>query len=121
MRKLLLVLVVLASGLAVGTGSARAEGDFWRESGRACVFGGAVLGISAALVLYPAIVSGATTLPASTLIIGNTIFGCGVAALGALASHGFGLVYDQLFPPEPVMPRLAPGPAPLQRMRDSVI
>lgn len=118
MRKLMLVLAVLV----VSTGTARADEDFWRDSGRACVFGGAVLGISAALILYPAIVSGATTMPASTMIIGNTLFGCGIASLGALASYSFGIVYDQLFPhTEPTMPHLSPGPPPLQRMRDSVI
>ena len=48
------------------------------------------------MVLYPAVASGATTLPATTLVIGNTIFGCGLGMVGAMAAYGFGALYDKL-------------------------
>ena len=116
MRKLLLVLALVLALPASGQAA-----DLWRESGRACVFGGAVMGVSSALVLYPAIAAGATTLPAGSLIIGNTVFGCGVAALGAAAAWGFAWVYDQVFGAPDPAPRLPPGPSTLYRMRESTI
>ena len=114
MKRLLLVLAILA---ATATPS-RAD-DFWRESGRACFFGAAVLGVSAAMVLYPAVASGATTLPATTLVVGNTIFGCGLGMVGAMAAYGFGALYDKLVPTEtaPAMPTIPGVP---QKSRDSV-
>ncbi|CAK0757482.1 membrane hypothetical protein [Azospirillaceae bacterium] len=117
MRRLLLLVVVLVLALPVPGQAA----DMWRESGRACVFGGAVMGVSSALVLYPAIAAGATTLPAGSLILGNTIFGCGVAALGAAAAWGFAWFYDQMFGQPDLTPRLPPGPSTLYRMRESTI
>ena len=113
MKRLLLVLVILAATATPGRAS-----DFWRESGRACFFGAAVLGTSAALVLYPAVASGATTLPATTLVIGNTIFGCGLGMIGAMAAYGFGALYDQLAPTESA-PAAPHAPVP-QRSKDSV-
>jgi hypothetical protein len=116
MKKLLLALaLVLAT-----TGTGRAS-DLVRESGRACAFGGAVMGISSALVLYPAIAAGATGLPVGPLIIGNTVFGCSVAALGAAAAWGFSWLYDQVVgAPEPLQV-IPPGPSTLYRMRESAI
>lgn len=74
-----------------------AENDFWRDTGRACLVGGGVLGASSALVLYPAVASGTTTLPATTLIITNTLFGCGMGMAGMMLAYGTGAVYDTLF------------------------
>ncbi|MEI6413001.1 MAG: hypothetical protein WCP34_01920 [Pseudomonadota bacterium] len=74
-----------------------AESDFWRDTGRACLVGGGVMGASSALVLYPAVASGATTLPATTLIVTNTLFGCGMGMAGMMLAYGTGAVYDKLF------------------------
>ncbi|CAK0777202.1 membrane hypothetical protein [Gammaproteobacteria bacterium] len=74
-----------------------AESEFWRDTGRACLVGGGVMGASSALVLYPAVTSGATTLPATTLIITNTLFGCGMGMAGMMLAYGTGAVYDKLF------------------------
>jgi hypothetical protein len=95
MKRLLLVLVILC---ATATPS-RAD-DFLRNAGQSCFFGAAVLGGSAALVLYPAVANGATTLPATALVISNTIFGCGLGLLGSVAAYGFAAIYDRLAPPE---------------------
>lgn len=110
MKRVLLVLAIL-----VATASPSRANDFWRESGQACFFGAAVLGVSAAMVLYPAVASGAATLPATTLVIGNTVFGCGLGMVGAMAAAGFRALYDRLTPDETVPAPLAP-----QKSRDSV-
>jgi hypothetical protein len=113
MRKLLLVLAIVVATTAPSHAS-----DFWRESGQACFFGAAVLGVSAAMVLYPAVASGATTLPAATLVIGNTIFGCGLGMVGSMAAYGFRSVYDRVVPTETepaVAPQTAPVPPPKNR------
>ncbi|MEI6985323.1 MAG: hypothetical protein WCK65_04270 [Rhodospirillaceae bacterium] len=94
MRRLLLVLAVL-----VATSSPSQADEFWRDSGQACFFGATVLGISAAMLLYPAVASAATTLPATTLVIGNVVFGCGLAMIGSMAAYGFGAIYDSLASP----------------------
>ncbi len=96
MKRLLLVLAILVAT----TGVSRAS-DFWRDSGQACFFGATVLGISAAMVLYPAVADGVTTLPATTLVVGNAIFGCGLGLLGSTAAWGFGALYDRLVPSDP--------------------
>ncbi len=110
MKRMLLVLILLAT-----TSSPSHAEDFWRESGRACFFGASVLGVSAAMVLYPAVASGATV-PATTLVIGNAIFGCGLAMIGTMASYGFGALYDRINPSEPV----PNSPMVPQKSRDSV-
>jgi len=108
MKRLLLVLAILAA-----TASPSRASDFWRESGQACFFGAAVLGVSAAMVLYPAVASGATTLPATTLVIGNTIFGCGLGLVGSMAAAGFRALYDGMgssdAAPAPVAPPKSRG------------
>ncbi len=114
MKRLLLALVFL-----VATATPSHADDFWRESGRACFFGAAALGVSAAMVLYPAVASGATTLPATTLVIGNTIFGCGLGMVGAMAAYGFSALYDRLNPTETI-PAMPMGPTVPQKSRDSV-
>jgi len=58
MKRLLLVLVILC---ATATPS-RAD-DFLRNAGQSCFFGAAVLGGSAALVLYPAVANPARHRP----------------------------------------------------------
>jgi hypothetical protein len=113
MKRLLLALVILAAVAA----PARAQ-DFWRDSGRACFFGAAVLGVSAALVLYPALAAGATTLPAASLVVGNTVFGCGLGMIGSMASYSFDALYERLFTEIPPPPP-APPPA-LRRNQGSV-
>ena len=112
MKRLLLVLAIL---LATTTPS-HADG-FWRESGRACVFGATVLGVSAAIMLYPALASGAATVPATTLVVGNTVFGCGLGMIGSMAAFGFGALYDSLDRTEPLP---VPAPPPPPKSRNSV-
>ncbi|MEI8396844.1 MAG: hypothetical protein WCF85_19080 [Rhodospirillaceae bacterium] len=101
MKRLLPVLVIL---FAITATPSRAD-EFWRSTGQSCFFGAAVLGISAAMVLYPALISSATTLPATTLVFGNGVFGCGLGMIGTFAAHGFDALYDRLF-------ASPPGPAP---------
>ncbi|MBI1208374.1 MAG: hypothetical protein GC191_13950 [Azospirillum sp.] len=107
MKKILMVLVILAATASPG----RAESDLWKEAGRACVFGGAVLGVTSMLVLYPALVTGQTALPATSLVLGNTIFGCGIASLGAAAASGFSWAYDSLFGAEKAEPPATAKPS----------
>ncbi len=95
MKRLLLVLVILC---ATSTPS-RAD-DLLRNAGESCFFGAAVLGGSAAMVLYPAAANGATALPVTAIVISNTIFGCGLGILGTVAAYSFGVLYDRLVPPE---------------------
>ncbi len=95
MKRLLLALIILYATTAPSLAD-----DFLRNAGQSCFFGAAVLGGSAALVLYPAAASGSTTLPVTALVIGNTIFGCGLGILGSVAAYGFGALYDRLVPPE---------------------
>lgn len=98
-------LIILALFLATaGAGSVRAEParsedvDMLKYAGQACAFGGAVLGVSSLLVLYPALAGGAAAnVPVVSLVVGNSLFGCGIAAVGSLAARGFSLVYDALF------------------------
>lgn len=73
--------------------------DLMRHVSQACVFGAAVLGVTSIIVLYPAMVVGSTSVPVGSLIIGNTLFGCGISAVGAAVANGYGQVYDRMFPP----------------------
>ena len=82
MKRLLLVLVILAA-----TASPSRADDFWRESGRACFFGAAVLGVSAAMVLYPAVASGATT--AATNSVASAVSGVTIPTLDLAAKSAF--------------------------------
>jgi len=108
MKRLMMGLAVLLLTAA----PALAQQDGLRETGRACVFGGAVLGISSLLVLAPAVAAAETALPATSLVLGNTVFGCGIAALGALAASTFTWVYDGVVgtvAPAPVLVPLPPA------------
>jgi|GEM_PF-1756855 len=96
MRKILIILLLLAAT----TSRVYADNGLWREAGQSCVFGGSVLGITSILVLYPAMAMGTNTIPVTSLILGNTLFGCGIAAIGASAAYGFGWAYDRVFGPE---------------------
>ncbi|CAK0781091.1 exported hypothetical protein [Gammaproteobacteria bacterium] len=110
MKKILIVLLLLAATTTRGY----ADSGLWREAGQSCVFGGSVLGITSILVLYPAIAMGTNTIPVTSLILGNTLFGCGIAAIGASAAYGFGWAYDRVFgpeQPEAVKPAAPPTPA----------
>ncbi|CAK0753383.1 conserved exported hypothetical protein [uncultured Gammaproteobacteria bacterium] len=98
-RALAMALALVLAGAAPGQ-----AGDLVKETGRACVFGGVGLGVVSALVLYPAVATGTTSLPVTGLILGNSVFGCGIAAIGAAAAHGFAWLYDQMFTDSP-----APG------------
>ena len=112
-------LAMVAALLLMTASPAFAQQDGVRETGRACVFGGAVLGISSLLVLYPAIAAAETALPATSLVLGNTVFGCGIAALGAIAASTFSWVYDGVIGrPAPAAP---PVPAPSGTSGSSVI
>jgi hypothetical protein len=71
--------------------------DFWHDSVRACIVGGGVVGASSVLVLYPAVMAGTTTLPASMIVIGNTIFGCGLGTIGTMLVYGTGSLYESVF------------------------
>jgi len=98
MKKILLITLLL---LVLTTEKGYAEGGLWRDAGQACVFGGSVLGVTSIMVLYPAIAMGTSTIPVTSLILGNTLFGCGISAIGASAAYGFGWAYDRAFGPEP--------------------
>jgi hypothetical protein len=110
MRKALQIAAVLT---ALASAPVHAESDLLRQATQACVFGAAVLGVTSVIVLYPAMVVGTASVPASSLIIGNTLFGCGISALGAAVANGYGRVYDSMFPPsQSTAPDLgAPAPA----------
>jgi len=110
MRKALQIAAVLT---ALASTPAHAEVDLLRQATQACVFGAAVLGVTSIIVLYPAMVVGTASVPTTSLIIGNTLFGCGISALGAAVANGYGRVYDKMFPPsQGTAPGLdAPAPA----------
>lgn len=88
------------------TSQVQAE-DFWHDSVRACVVGGGVVGSASALLLYSAAASATATatvaLPASTIVIGNTIFGCGLGTIGTMFVYSLGTLYQGLASPQ--MPR----------------
>ena len=95
----------LATALLLAAAPAMAEEDFWRYSVQGCFIGGGVMGTATALVLYPAAASGTVTLPATTLVIGNTLFGCGLGTVGAMAAYGLGSIrYYLLGAPSPGTP-----------------
>lgn len=96
MKKILAALLILAATSSSGYG----ESEMWRNAGQACVFGGSVLGVTSIVVLYPAIAVGTNSIPVTSLILGNTLFGCGISAIGAAAAYGFGMAYDRVFGPE---------------------
>jgi len=73
-----------------------AQTDILRQGGQACFFGAAVLGTSSLLVLYPVLFSRFSTAPVLQIIAGNSLFGCGIAMVGAAAAEGFGMLYDGL-------------------------
>ncbi len=86
--------------LSVAIPQAQAE-DFWHDSVRACVVGGGVVGASSALLLYSAAAAAtagtsAAMLPASTIVVGNTIFGCGLGTIGTMLVYGLGSVYHNM-------------------------
>jgi len=104
---------ILMAVLIFTVAQGRAEG-LWRDAGQACVFGGSVLGITSILVLYPAMAVGTNSIPVASLILGNTLFGCGIAAIGASAAYGFGRAYDRVFTTEPAPEIIeTPPPAPV--------
>lgn len=70
--------------------------DFWRGAGQACAFGAAVLGVTALLVVYPAAMSSGASLPWGSILLSNTLFGCGIAAVGSAAAYGFSSFYDSV-------------------------
>ena len=112
MRRLLLVLaIVLAAGMSpVQAQPQQANEDLIRQGVQACAFGGAVLGVTSLLVLYPAIMGGGVTnVPLTQIVLGNTLFGCGIAAVGAAAARGVSFVYDNVFASAPAA---EPVPAP---------
>ncbi len=103
MTKLFVALLV-AYALIAGPVHAQptaAEPDFLKEGGQACVFGAAVLGTTSLLVLYPALMTGTSAVPVGNIVLGNTLFGCGIAAVGMAASYGFTWVYDTFLATEP--------------------
>ncbi|CAK0760255.1 conserved exported hypothetical protein [Gammaproteobacteria bacterium] len=89
------------------TTNGHAASELWKNAGQACVFGGSVLGVTSIVVLYPAIAVGTNNLPVTSLILGNTLFGCGISAIGASAAHAFGWAYDRVFGLEPEPPEAA--------------
>ncbi|CAK0764927.1 exported hypothetical protein [Gammaproteobacteria bacterium] len=109
MRKFLATIFMLITSVSQSAQTTQtAESSLWREAGQACVFGGSVLGVTSIVVLYPAIAMGSTSLPVTSLILGNTLFGCGISAIGASAAYGFGWAYDRAFGLEEVVPSKAP-------------
>jgi len=99
MKKFLLVLLIIAAT----TSRVYADGEMWRNAGQACVFGGSVLAVTSIVVLYPAIAVGTNSIPVTSLILGNTLFGCGISAIGAAAAYGFGVAYDRIFGPSEIV------------------
>ncbi len=87
--------------LLLAANTSYADDRLWKEAGQSCVFGGSVLGVTSIVVLYPAIAMGTNSIPVASLILGNTLFGCGIAAIGASAAYAFGWAYDRAFGPEP--------------------
>ncbi len=103
MRILFAVMVLIAGTVLFATPTlaqpaqqTSSHGDLVRQTGSACVFGGAVLGVTSLLVLYPALAGAPTTVPVGSVILGNTLFGCGIAAVGAAAAYGFSWFYDSV-------------------------
>jgi len=92
MKRHILAIALVFAAIA----PAHAE-DFWHDAVRACIVGGGVVGASSALVLYPAVIAGTTTLPATVIVIGNTIFGCGVGTIGTMLAYGVGSLYGSMF------------------------
>lgn len=74
--------------------------DFWHDSVRACVVGGGVIGTASALMIYSATTAatvGATiAMPAGPVVIGNTIFGCGLGTMGTMLIYGLGNLYQNM-------------------------
>jgi hypothetical protein len=112
-KKYILLLLLLC----VAVPQAQAE-DFWHDSVRACVVGGGVVGASSALLLYSAAAAAtagtaAAMLPAGTIVVGNTIFGCGLGTIGTMLIYGLGSAYQGMVSktsesqqmPEPVTER----------------
>jgi hypothetical protein len=95
MKRFLQVSIILLASFS----QAQAE-DFWRDSVRACVVGGGVIGTASALMLYSAAttaVSGAAiALPAGPVVVGNTIFGCGLGTIGTMLMYGLGNLYQNM-------------------------
>ncbi len=75
--------------------------DIWHDSVYGCVIGGGVTGTSSAFVMYTAMASGAGTVPATAVILGNTIFGCGLGTIGVMLYHGLDSAYTTLVGPAP--------------------
>jgi hypothetical protein len=92
MKKIILAVTLLVTG----TTAVQAE-DFWHDSVRGCIVGGGVVGATSALVLYPAVMSGATTVPATAIVIGNSIFGCGLGTIGTMLIYGAHSLYMNVF------------------------
>jgi hypothetical protein len=78
--------------------------DVWHDSVYGCVIGGGVAGTSAAFVIYSAMASGAGTVPATAVVVGNTIFGCGLGTIGVMLYHGVSSTYTSLFGAAPASP-----------------
>lgn len=100
MKKFLSASILLFAFLS----QAQAE-DFWHDSVRACVVGGGVIGTASALMLYSAAATtaaGATVLalPAGPVVIGNTIFGCGLGTIGTMIIYGLGSLYQNMVFPQ---------------------
>jgi len=125
MKKFLTVACMLVTSTSQAAQTAQTvESSLWREAGQACVFGGSVLGVTSIIVLYPAIAMGSTSLPVTSLILGNTLFGCGISAIGASAAYGFGWAYDRAFGLEEIVPPKAPktgGTSPVPTVPPAVV
>lgn len=113
MRKSLQVLILLFTFLS----QAQAQ-DFWHDSVRACVVGGGVIGTASALMIYSVATTataGATAivLPAGPVVIGNTIFGCGLGTIGTMIIYGLGSLYQNMVFPQGTFQQIV-SPAPAQ-------
>jgi len=86
----------VASTLLLSAVAAQAD-DVWRDSKYGCVIGGGVAGTSSAYATYSLMASGAGTLPVTAIIVGNTVFGCGLGTIGVMLYHGVGSVYSGIF------------------------
>lgn len=74
--------------------------DIWHDSVYGCAIGGGVAGTSSAFAIA-SLASGAGTIPTTAVIVGNTVFGCGLGTIGVMLYHGVSSLYTGLFGDSP--------------------
>jgi hypothetical protein len=97
---------MLAIALLLITSNAIYAEDLSHDAGHACIIGGGVAAAATAFTLYSMVAFGATTVPvtvptATAIMIGNTIFACGVGTFGTMLIYGAHSLYINLAGREP--------------------